>query len=455
MDGTIRFLLFWGVWLLIPVLVDGGATLASLIGGLVIRWRQRAWHRPLPYPPFISVLIPVYNAEETLEACLRSLAAQEYPQHRMEVLLVDNGSTDASFQVFARLQGELPFPVSWHRILGRGKAWALNAGIHLARGTYLIHVDADVVLAPDALWRVVEAMEAEPRLGAVTGAIHVLPPPPDASFGQRLLATCEFLEYVTAFHVGREHQTLLESLYTLSGAFSAFRREVLLRTFLYSQDTVTEDTDLTFELYERFQEIRIACVTRAVAYVHPIESLSALYAQRVRWQRGQLEVSARHPRLLRRPFWQLRGFAPSRVLLVDHTLAFPRLVWTFLMPILALFGYPARLLIWVGLGTYAFYLLVDVLWFFSAWLDVEEETRLRLQRSLWALPLLPLYRMLIFWFRFSGFLHAVAERDRAVWRVEDPLAQMRVGWMDVQRRASRGLTTLSTHLLTLLRTWLF
>jgi cellulose synthase/poly-beta-1,6-N-acetylglucosamine synthase-like glycosyltransferase len=243
--------------------------------------------------------------------------------------------------------------------------------------------------------------------------------------------------------VGRQQQTLLGSLYTLSGAFSVFRREVLLRTFLYSQDTVTEDTDLTFELYERFAEWRVGCVSDAIAYVHPIESLSALYAQRVRWQRGQLEVSARHAALMRRPVWRVRGFNPARVLAVDHTLAFPRIVWTFLLPVLVLFDYPASLIM-LALGVlYGFYVLSDVLWVAVAWLDANAATRRRLARVAWLLPVLPLYRMMIFWFRFSGFLHAVAEPG--TWRVQDPVALVRAGlrqdaervkglWRAVRRR---------------------
>ncbi|MDQ7029381.1 MAG: putative glycosyltransferase, exosortase G system-associated [Ardenticatenia bacterium] len=440
-EYLLNFIVFWGVWLLIPLFVDGMTALSSIISVLVARHRRRCRWRPLDHAPFISIVIPVYNSEETLEACLRSLANQDYPHDRMEVLLLSNGTTDRSFEVFARLHPELPFLAGWHTILDKGKALALNAGIHLARGTYIFNVDSDVVLAPDAVRRVVEAMEAEPDLGAVTGAIEVLPPPEGASRQQRLLAACEFFEYLSAFHVGREHQTLLQSLYTLSGAFSVFRRDVLLETFLYNQETVTEDTDLTFELYSRFRNHRIGCVTTAVAYVHPIESLKALYAQRVRWQRGQLEVSARHHHLLERPWWRLWGFAPSRILLIDHTMAFPRLVWTFLVPILALFGYPLSVLVTAVLFTYAFYVLVDLAWTGIAWLDANELARRRVQRLRWVLPLMPLYRMLVFWFRMSGFLHAAAE-EPGQWRVLDPWNQIFQGLHDLRQRTAYAYKTL-------------
>ncbi|HWQ12745.1 MAG TPA: glycosyltransferase [Roseiflexaceae bacterium] len=436
-------LVFWGIWLFVPALIDGVTAVASLAGALLIRLRARR-RPPLCFYPLVSIVVPVYNSGRTLAACLRSFAAQDYPRRRMEVLLINNGSSDDSFAVYARLQQELGLTIQWHSIANKGKAWALNAGIHLAHGQYIFNIDSDTVLAPDAVRRVVEAFEAEPDLGAVTGAIRVLPPPPGATWKQRVLAGCEFMEYLTAFHIGREHQTLMGNLYTLSGAFSVFRRDVLLQTFLYSQATVTEDTDLTFELYERFRDRRIGSVSAAVAYVHPVESLGALYAQRVRWQRGQLEVSARHSALLRRGVLRLRGFAPARTLIIDHTLAFPRLVWTFLLPALTAFGYEPRLIVGAGIAIYAFYLAIDGLWLAGGWVHVDRAARGHLRAVLPPLVLLPLYRMLIFWFRLSGFLHAVAEPG--AWRVQDPVTQVRVGLASLRYQARATLRRAAAHL---------
>ena len=441
MNLLLPFAVFWGVWLLVPIVIDGLTTLVSLVAVLVMRARrQGASSHALDYYPLISVIVPVYNSADTLEACLHSIAAQDYPINRMEILLVNNGSRDASFEVFSRLQGELHLALSWHSIINQGKAWALNAGIHLASGQYIFNIDSDVVLAPDAFRQVVQTMEAEPDLGAATGSIEVLPPAGDPSLFMRLLAECEFFEYLTAFRVGRVHQTLLHSLYTLSGAFSVFRREVLLGTFLYSHETVTEDTDLTYEIYERFQGWRLACITSAVAFVHPISSLSALYAQRVRWQRGQIEVTARHSKLLRRPIWHLRGFSPARVLAVDHTLAFPRIVWTFLMPILIFFGYPLSLILAALTVLYGFYLLIDLVWVLVAWLGSDRTSQRRLAGSWWLLPAMPLYRMIVFWFRFSGFLHAVAEPGS--WRVRDPIEQISQGFSEIGQAARAYLQKL-------------
>jgi cellulose synthase/poly-beta-1,6-N-acetylglucosamine synthase-like glycosyltransferase len=70
----------------------------------------------------------------------------------------------------------------------------------------------------------------------------------------------------------------MNSIFTLAGAFSFFRREILLELPQYSDRTVSEDTDITFSLRERFPETVIACLNQAIAYVEPFSSFSALYS---------------------------------------------------------------------------------------------------------------------------------------------------------------------------------
>ncbi|MGQ9594817.1 MAG: glycosyltransferase [Anaerolineae bacterium] len=422
------FLVFWGAWLLVPILVDGLAALVNLVGVWLAAARERRASRESPdmaWLPYVSIIVPVHNSEATLGPCLRSLLRQDYPPDRMEIIAVSNGTTDHSFDVFSAVQSR-PWPgrLVWMQTGRSGKAWALNAGIHVATGQILMNVDSDVVLHRAAVRRMVERFQEEP-LGAATGAVVVRAPSRETSGWHRLLAACEYLEYLSAFVVGRRFQTLSDSLYTLAGAFSAFRREALLETFLYSKRTVSEDTDLTFALREKVgHRWKVACVPEAIAYVEPTPSLAALHAQRTRWQRGELEVSSLYPRLSQRAPWKVRGFAGARVLLVDHTLAFPRLAWTFLFPTLGWFGgYPWSLILWAFTMLYFFYVLVEAGWTAVCYLLGDRATRQQLQRCAWAALAMPLYRFAIFWFRMDGFLRALAEPP--TWRVRAPWVQAR------------------------------
>lgn len=426
----IRFAIFWGVWILVPIIVDGLSTLSGLIGHFIFHFRNRKPVPPLSYYPYISIIIPVYNGEKTLALCVESIARQSYPLERIEVVIINNGSTDNSYKVFTELQNQRKLRLGWISILGRGKSWALNTGIHLTSGKYVFGLDCDVVLDKNAVNRFVEQMEADPGIGAGTGYLVIMPPPSGVSGIRFLLANFEFLEYATTFGVGRTYQSMNNAIYTLSGACTVYRRDALLSTFLYNNSTVSEDTDMTFQLYEKLPKDRVVAVPQAKIYLHPIGSLFALYAQRVRWQRGQLEVSALHEKLMNKSKFKVFGFSPARELLIDHTLSFPRFVWMFFMPILVFFGYSASLIVTAYLLVYFFYLLSELLWLLAAYIYADVEVKCRIRKNWIYCLFMPLYRSLIFFFRFSGFLHALSEPGN--WSVQDPGKQIKEGLKTVR-----------------------
>jgi poly-beta-1,6-N-acetyl-D-glucosamine synthase len=421
--SLLAFVVYWGIWIVVPFLIDGLSALILFAG---VSWarlagRFRPYSGRLEFYPTLSVIIPVLNGEDSLGACLESIRAQTYPPQRMEVVVVDNGSSDNTFAVFNSVQQkEFGGQLQWVRTQYRGKPWALNAGIHLTSGQYLINIDADVVLAPDALSQMVAAFESDPSLSAATGSIEVLPAPEAAGGLATLIAECEFQEYLSAFWMGRQYQSLTNSVFTLAGGFSAFRREALLGTFLYDKDTVSEDTKLTLDIYQRIHNAKIQCIAQAVAYVSPTPSLKALYAQRVRWQRGLLEVAALHPAQFSPNILKVRGVALSRLLTIDHTLIFPRLIWTFLFPAMTAFDYPMGLVASASLFMYVFYIAIAVIMTLSIYVVAAARERARLRDYWWLSLIMPAYRFLIFVFRLAGSLTVLAEP--AEWRAPDPVS---------------------------------
>lgn len=427
-EQVMGFALFWGVWLLVPLLVDGVTALIYLVRiGLsphpVRRSTQLRVGRAEP-PPFVSVVVPMHNASRTLRRCLDSLAAQDYPPHLLEIICVENGSSDDSLRVFSHAQASYrELSMQWVSLPVANKARALNVGIHVAQGVLIICLDADVRLDWQAVSTMARAFEANPGLLAATGSVEVEPVRQGGSIFTRILTACESLEYLGAFRVGRRYQTLTDTLYTLSGAFSAFRRETLLATFLYDDATVSEDTKLTLDL--RTQQLAshsLGCVDDAVAYVEPIRSLKALYAQRARWQRGQLEVAALYPpRMLGGLLRSLRSFV-GRITISDHTLAFPRLVWTFLLPFLFLLGYPTDLVLMAWGSLYLCYVAIEGLQALTIWAHVPESYHRDFARFWAVVPVMPVYRFMLYWFRFSGILLTLTEP--AEWKVVDPFTQL-------------------------------
>ncbi len=425
---------FWGVWLFVPILVDGFQAFRYLLATVTGRARRLPIRPVTKAPqgkwPRVSILIPVYNSEAILAACIESIRRQSYPNELIEILAIDNGSRDESFRVFCEKQQEnFAGSIHWLSTFHQGKPWALNVGIHYANGEYIINLDSDVVLHEDAIVNMVAAFENDPDLIAATGAVEIRPEATETGF-LRLVHECEFQEYYFGFNVGRRFESQAKSLFTLAGAFSGFRREVLLKTFLYDTSTVGEDTFMTFELQEMFPGKKVSVITASVCYTDPIPSLRALYAQRVRWQRGEIEVIAAHPKLAKRGLFY-RGFAPVRTLLVDHTLAFPRVTWTFLMPALVFFGYEASTVLAATVALYGAYTIIEAAtWATSALLVVAPSSK-RLWRGWWTIPFMPAYRYFVFWLRFAGVLTVLTEAHQ--WRTTDPVTASRDHLKEVLR----------------------
>jgi len=443
--NLIGFFVFWGIWLLVPLLIDGITAISYFIGA----WKYERGHLrkraafQLEEFPSVAVIVPVLNGESYLANCMESLRSQTYPQDKLRVVVVDNQSTDGTREVFQAEQAK-PFDGQMDLIslAFRGKAWALNAGIYMADAEFVCNVDSDTLLREDAIYNMVRAFVMDPKLAAATGTVEVKTPERDDLHPLRkVMAEAEFVEYHVAFRIGRQFQSVTKSLFTLAGAFSFFRKDVLLQTSLYSNATVSEDTNLTFEVYKNFPGMYVMTVAEAVAYVEPAPDLGALYSQRVRWQRGELEVMSLYPQYLRRNPFKISGVSTIKSLLIDHTLAFPRVVWTFLFPLMIFMEYPLGLVFSAMVAMYLAYVAIDALYMVVGFILAEGESRRRLRRAWWVFAVLPIFRYVTFWFRFGGFLEVLMEPP--MWRVRNPWTQTLDGLLQLRTGAFAMFTHLS------------
>ena len=463
--------IFWGVWIIIPVVFDGFLTFIYMIYILI--------KAPKPHPhqldpgllPKVSIIIPTYNEEENINECLNYLKIQTYPQEKIEIIVVDNGSTDETSEIVKShmkeiwqnqkseirnpkqiqnskfengnhngLNGKLKVDGQTFQTNGfggllrlivryeKGKAKALNTGIKLAGGEIIINIDCRSFLAPDAIYNMVAKFIEYPEYGAATGNVeidwnllyerkangqyvfdgHGHYQPRFLSRKEKFLGKSQFMEYLTSFRIGRQFQDITGSIYTFSGAFSAFRRQVLLKSHLYSSRTVAEDTDLTLDLHG--QNVRLGYAEEAKAFLKPVISFEKFYAQRIRWHRGQIEVIGLHLDFygnFRQGFG--RAFWHSILLVIDHTFGFPRIIWTFLLPLFFLFGYSVTLILQAIILMYAFYVLVDFLNACYCWRIADKETRQKIKNTLHYAFVTPIFRLITFYFRFAAYLEVLKE----------------------------------------------
>ncbi|MDC6396544.1 TIGR03111 family XrtG-associated glycosyltransferase [Lactiplantibacillus pentosus] len=407
---------FWITWALIPIVVE---IIPSIVSTAKLMHRQRRMPK-LKAPqkwPWVTIIVPVYNSEDTLFDCIRSIDRQTYPKQAMQIILANNQSTDDSFGAYARAQDAFPNLFLRYVNTDKGKARALNAAIYESIGSYVINIDSDGLLEPNAVKNMVLRFESDNSIAAMTGAV-----PPQRQLVQqvsgwwhRLLAKNEYYEYAQAFLSGRTIESFRDQLFTMSGAFSAFRREVLMETFLYDTDTIGEDTDMTFQIRTRLGKKVVICAN-AIFYVEPISGFAELYTQRQRWQRGELEVAQNYMAQTA----SLRGFFKDflvRRIMIDHTFTFPRMIWTFATLVLIAFGYSTLVVGLSYLLIYGLYVLVGVINFISVGILLKPyPAERRFYSRLWWLTLtLPIYMFLTGWIRLVGVINAMT--THATWRM--------------------------------------
>lgn len=441
-----HFLLFWGVWVLIPLLAD--IVWAMYDAWTVWRHRQLArMYPPLPEPelPKVSVIIPAFNEQVNIDRCITSLKAQTYPHHLIEVIVINDGSTDHTEEVVnghihgnghwnghIRLHNRIIPARNFGGVLSlvqgehRGKPTAVNLGLARCRGDLVMAIDSDVVLEPEAIEQAVAAFRVDPALTAATAHLiidpnllveanaegHIqldekdLPVPKRLTLSEKFLAAAQFLEYLQSFRIGRHAEAARNELFTLSGACAIFRRQALIRLRGYRGRTVSEDTDATLALQR--QHVKVGYLPQVRVHLAPTIRWDDLFSQRVRWQRGELEVLAVNADILGRRGWFWRWSLPRR-LQNDHALALLRLVWAFLLPLFPALGYPPQVIAGAAALMYAVYVASDTLQMAVAWtICSPTEWRLLRQSALY-LPWLPLYRTVIYFFRLSGILRTLSE----------------------------------------------
>ena len=239
---------------------------------------QRTSGEHTALPP-VTIIVPVFNEGAVIGSALKSLLALDYPE--FEVLVVDDGSTDGTFAIASRMQGNYGNVVV--RAVTKpngGKASALNAGIALARHAFLVCMDGDSRLTRDTL-RCAMRHFADPRIGAVAGNVKVVN-------RNNVWTLLQALEYIEGLNMARRAQGFLRVVNIIPGPIGVFRRDVLLRVGGYDTDTFAEDADLTLKILTAGWHI--AYEERAIAWTEAPESFLELVKQRYRWTRGILQA---------------------------------------------------------------------------------------------------------------------------------------------------------------------
>ena len=257
-------------------------------GYIVSRFAFSLFYRPAKdagLEPRVAIIMPGFNEEAAIGDSLRSLLALEYPAGKLELVAVNDGSTDGTLRemntVAAHSDGRV------HVIdLGtnQGKRAAMAAGIRATDAEIVAFVDSDSVLEPGALRILVQGFANE-RVGAICGHADVL------NLNETWLTKMQAVRYFVAFKVVKAAESVFNAVTCCSGCFSAYRREAIMphldwwehQTFLGRPSTFGDDRSLTNCVLRKW---KVRYESRAVSHTIVPGDFKTFMTQQLRWKRS-------------------------------------------------------------------------------------------------------------------------------------------------------------------------
>lgn len=325
-ESTLRFVFFWPFFM----------SILWCIGGIyywLCRERRWRWGAEAPVPklkgdPLVSILIPCFNEEKNIDETIEAAMSQNYPN--IEVIAINDGSTDNTAGCLDRLAVRYPRLRVIHLATNQGKAIALKTGAAAANSEYLVCVDGDARLDSNAVAYIVAPMVNNPRVGAVTGN-------PRIRTRSTLVGKIQVGEFSSIIGLIKRTQRVYGQMFTVSGVIAAFRRSALANVGYWSEDIITEDIDISWKL--ELNHWSIFYEPRALCWILMPETLKGLWKQRLRWAQGGAEVFLKNMTRLWRwknrrmwplfieycltTTWAFTCFASFLVLIIDKCLHVP------------------------------------------------------------------------------------------------------------------------------------
>lgn len=266
-----------------------------LLGGLfrLISWLQPnrinlgpVIERDYDWKPLVSFTVPCFNEGQHIYETVKTILEQDWPKDKLEVIVVDDCSTDDTYQ-WALKAKALGNVTVLKNDVNSGKRVSLVKATRISSGEICVSVDSDVLLAPNALLELIACFK-DPKIGAVGGRVSV------SNANENWITQSQEVKYFFGYELFKGTENIFKSVMCLSGCLTAYRRQALLdiedhlldRRWFGVEIKYGEDRYLTHQLvlhgWQTIINLRSRCWTRSP------NTLQGLFSQQLRWRRSNI-----------------------------------------------------------------------------------------------------------------------------------------------------------------------
>ncbi len=237
--------------------------------------------------PKVSILVPVYNEEETVGESIKSLEKVDYPKDKLEIVIINDGSTDNTSEIVKKYTHNKNI-IFIDNKKNKGKAACLNQGIINSTGKFIACMDADSDVSPDIIKKTIPYFKDE-KMGAVTVTVEVKNP-------ETWLEKIIEIEYIIGLSLALKALSFFNAIHVTPGPFSIYRRSLFSNVGVFDTKNITEDLEIAYRIQKNGYKIA-NCTSTKVKTIAP-NNIKSLYVQRKRWYSGALLTLWKHKNVI-------------------------------------------------------------------------------------------------------------------------------------------------------------
>ncbi len=239
----------------------------------------------------VTVAIPAYNEEKTIEKTIKSVMELDYPKDKLEILIVNDGSTDNTERVVKKIIKEnKDYDIKLINQKNSGKGAALNRAIKESKGEFFVCLDADSMVRKDALKKMLPEFEIE-DVAIVLPLMKVKDP-------KNMIEKVQWYEYLINFFY-KKLMARLDCVHVSPGPFSMYRKSILKKLGGFDENNLTEDLEMALRTQKH--NYRIVQLLSTEVYTYAPSTPKAFYRQRRRWYKGSMYNMFKYRKLLFNP----------------------------------------------------------------------------------------------------------------------------------------------------------